>query len=198
MPRSLSLTSTDTLLQKLGAQPDGNIWTILVVKTSDINEVVEEFSETVSIFSECETKVISAQDGVSELVKQIVQSSADYLVLWNFETWNCEDWYRFDASRSNLSKPRGGMLVLSSTSAEIILNCAPNFCSWVGSRVYALDKNSEFLTDQERETRLSALREWSGRSDANVIESAESHELPLIPEYSEWLILLGRGDLIER
>jgi hypothetical protein len=195
---SLSSISTDTLLQKIGVQPDGNIWITLVVKTSDINEVVEDFSETVSIFSECETKVISAQDGVSALIKEIVPSSADYLLLWNFETWNCKDWYRFDVSRSSLSKPCGGMLVLSSTSAEMMLNCAPNFCSWVGSRVYALDKNSEFLTDQERETRLSALREWSGRSDADVIESAESHELPPIPEYSEWLILLGRGDLIER
>jgi hypothetical protein len=198
MLRSLSSTSTDTLLQKLGAQPDGNIWTILVVETSDIDEVVEELSETISIFSECEIKVISVQNGASDLVEQIIQSSEDYLLLWTFEAWNCEDWHRLDACRSSLSKPRGGMLVLSSTSAEMMLNCAPNFCSWVGSRVYALEKDSEFLTDLDREIRLSALREWSGLSDAAVVESAESYQLPRTPEYIEWLILLGRGDLIER
>jgi hypothetical protein len=198
MLRSLSLTSTDTLLQKLGAQLDGNIWTVLVVETSDIDEVVEELSETIRIFAECEIKIVSAQNGASELIGQIVKSSEDYLLLWTFEAWNCEDWCRLDACRSSLSKLRGGMLVLSSTSAETMLNCAPNFCSWVGSRVYALAKDSEFLNDQEREIRLSTLREWSGRSDAEVIASAESHQLPSIPEYGEWLVLLGRGDLIER
>jgi hypothetical protein len=198
MLQSLSLTSTDTLLQKLGAQPDGNIWTVLVVEDSEIDEVIEELSETIGIFTECEIKIISAQNGASELVEQIKQSSADYLLLWTFETWNCKDWYGLDTGRSSLSKPRGGMLVLSSTSAEMMLNCAPNFCSWVGSRMYALAKDSAYLTDQERETRLSILREWSGLSDAEVLESAASHQLPPTPEYGEWLVLLGRGDLIER
>ncbi len=198
MLRSLSSTSTDTLLQKIGAQPDGNIWTVLVVETSDIDEVISELSETISIFAECKIKIISAQSGASELIEQIVQSSENYLLLWTFEAWNCEDWHHLDACRSSLSKPRGGMLVLSSTSAEMMLNCAPNFCSWVGSRIYALAKDSELLTDPEREIRLSALREWSGFSDTDVIASAESHQLPLTPEYGEWLILLGRGDLIER
>jgi hypothetical protein len=198
MLRSLSLTSTDKLLQKLGTQPNSNIWTVLIVETSDTDEVVEELGETISIFVECQIKVMSAKNGAFELIEQIVKSSEDYLLLWNFEAWNCEDWYRLDACRSSLSKPRGGMLVLSSASAEIMLNCAPNFCSWVGSRVYALAKDSEFLTDPEREIRLSTLREWSGLSDAEVIASAESHQLPPIPEYGEWLVLLGRGDLIER
>ena len=198
MLQSLFPTSTDALLQKLGVQPDGNIWTVLVVETSDIDEVVAELSETISIFAECEIKIISAQNGASELIEQIVQSSENYLLLWTFEAWTREDWYRLDACRSSLSKPRGGMLVLSSTSAEMMLNCAPNFCSWVGSRIYALAKDSELLTDPEREIRLSVLREWSGFSDTDVIASAESHQLPLTPEYGEWLVLLGRGDLIER
>jgi hypothetical protein len=196
--QSFSFKSTDELLQRIGAQPDGNVWTVLVANEPDIEELVEELHETIGIFAECEIKVMSAKNGANELIEQIVQSSEDFLLLWTFEAWNCEAWYHLDACRSSLSKLRGGMLVLSSTSAELMLNCAPNFSSWVGSRVYALDKNVEFLTDQERETRLSALREWSGRSDTDVIESAESHELPPMPEYSEWLILLGRGDLIER
>jgi hypothetical protein len=198
MLQSLSSISTDTLLQKLGVQPDGNIWTVLVVETSDVDEVVEEFSETISIFSECKIRTISAQSGASELVEQIMQSSEDYLLLWTFESWDCEDWHQLDACRSSLSIPRGGMLVLSAASAEMMLNCAPNFCGWVGSRVYALAKDSEFLTNPEREIRLSTLREWSGLSDAEVIASAESHQLPPTPEYGEWLVLLGRGDLIER
>ncbi len=195
---SLRLASTDELFQRLGVQPDGNIWTVLVVDASDIDDVIEDLSDTISIFAECEIKVISAQNNASNLVEQITQSSEDYLLLWAFETWTCEEWQKFDAARSQLIKPRGGILVLPSPCAKVILDCAPNFCSWVGSRFYSLAKDSEFLTEQERETRLAALREWFGRSDAEVIDSAESHQLPATPEYAEWLVLLGRGDLIER
>ncbi|NJM64721.1 MAG: ABC transporter permease [Acaryochloris sp. RU_4_1] len=198
MLTSLPLASTDELFQRLGVQPTGNIWTVLVVDALDMDEVIEDLSETIAVFTECPIKVIPAQTQVSELIEQVQQSSEDYLLLWAFAAWTCEDWQKFDAARSQLIKPRGGMLVLSSSYTSMMLNCAPNFCSWVGSRFYSLAKDREFLTEQEREIRLAALREWFGRSDAEVIESAESHQLPATPEYGEWLVLLGRGDLIER
>jgi hypothetical protein len=196
--QSLSSKSTDELLQRIGSQSNENIWTVLVTDDLDLNDVIEELSETLSIFAECNVKVISAQNGVLNLVKEVIQSSEELVLIGNFENWSCEDWHQFDAARSQFSKPRGGFLILSDNSTELISNCAPNFCSWVGSRFYALDKNSEFLTISEREIRLSALRDWSGRSDAEVIACAEAHQLPPIPEYGEWLVLLGRGDLIER
>jgi hypothetical protein len=196
--QSLPLKSTDELLQRIGAQPDGNVWTVLVVDNSDIKILIEELSETIGIFSECEVKVISARNGALNLVSQIEESSEDYILVWFSEAWNSEDWYILDSARSQLTKKRGGILILPSTSAKMMLNSAPNFCSWVGSRIYALARDSEFLNEQECEIRLSTLREWSGLSDAEVIASAESHQLPPTPEYGEWLVLLGRGDLIKR
>jgi hypothetical protein len=200
MMQSLSLKSTDELLQRIGAQSSGSLWTILIANTSDLNDILNELGETITIFSECEAKVISAQSGASDLASEIMNSSEEFVLLGNFEDWRCEDWHQFDAARSQLSKPtpHGGILLLSDTSAKLVLNCAPNFCSWVGSRFYALNKDSEFLTSQEREARLSALRDWSGHSDAEIITFAEAHQLPPTPDYGEWLVLLGRGDLIER
>lgn len=195
--KSPSLISTDELLQRIGVQPNGNIWTVLVVDQSALESVIEELSETIGIFSECDIKAISVQGGTAYLLELLEQSAQDYLILWGFEAWSGEEWNRFNAARSRFAQTRGGLLVLAS-SVSTMLNYAPHFCSWVGSRFYALARNSEFLTDQEREVRLSALRGWSGRSDSEVIESAESHQLPLLPEYGEWLILLGRGDLIDR
>jgi hypothetical protein len=195
--QSLSSKSTDELLQRIGSQSNENIWTVLVADDLDLSDVIEELSETLSIFAECNIKVISAQNGVFNLVKEIIHSSEELVLIGNFENWNCEDWHQFDAARSQLFKPHGGILVLSNNSTKLISNCAPNFCSWVGSRFYIL-KDSEFLTSQEREARLSALRDWSGHSDAEIITFAEAHQLPPTPEYGEWLVLLGRGDLIER
>jgi hypothetical protein len=198
MVQVLSSKSTDELLQRIEAEPMSNIWTVLVVDASDLNDALEKLSETIGIFAECDVQVISTQNGVLNLVEEVIQSSEELVLIGNFENWSCEDWHQFDAARSQFSKPRGGFLILSDNSTELISNCAPNFCSWVGSRFYALDKSSEFLTISEREIRLSALRDWSGRSDAEVIACAEAHQLPPIPEYGEWLVLLGRGDLIER
>lgn len=48
-----------------------------------------------------------------------------------------------------------------------------------------------------RAQRLEALRGWAARSDADVVRAAEQGTLPRDPEYAEWLVLLGRGDLLD-
>ena len=88
--------------------------------------------------------------------------------------------------------------MLSSESLKALFTYAPNFVSWLGARVYRFDKDREFLTTDERQARLSALREGLGLSDSQVIELAQARKLPLAPEYGEWLVLLNREDLIER
>jgi hypothetical protein len=52
------------------------------------------------------------------------------------------------------------------------------------------------LSPGEIEQRLAALRAWASCGDAEVIQLAETGQLPRDPEYAEWLTLLGRGDLL--
>jgi hypothetical protein len=54
------------------------------------------------------------------------------------------------------------------------------------------------LTDEEKERRLVALRAWSGLSDAEMLAAVERGEIRLEPEHAVWLVLLGRGDLLDR
>jgi hypothetical protein len=193
------LTSSDEFLQRIGVQPNGNIWSVLIVDKTEIEEVVEDLRETIEIFAECEIAVISCDRGSSDTVEQIQQASANYFLLYHFENWKIEDWQKLDFLRSRLDqKRRGGVFVLSLASTKMMLTQAPNLVSWLGTRLYQFDKDAEFLTSQEREIRLSALREWAGKSDFEIIAMAESFQLPPDPEYGEWLILLNRGDLIER
>jgi hypothetical protein len=46
--------------------------------------------------------------------------------------------------------------------------------------------------------RLEALPQFTGKTDLDVMHLAGTGQLPTDPEYGEWLVLLGRGDLIER
>jgi hypothetical protein len=195
----LKLVSIDEFLQRVGSHPDGNIWSAIVVNPSDFEEVVEDLKDTISIFADCEVEVISGGDSVQSLVKRIQQTTADYLLLYNFEKWQLNNWHEFDYLRSRLdNSKRGGVIILSPESLKTMFAHAPNFVSWIGSRVFMFDKGSELLTNEEREARLATLREEKNLSDADVIKRAEAHELDLDPEYGEWLILLRREDLIER
>lgn len=190
--------SIDEFLQRIGSQPNGNIWSVLVTSNFDRDELIEELEETISIFTESEVGIISADNKVDIVVNEVQQALEDYLIIWDFEKWDNYSWRKFDQMRSRLFKQRGVVLVLSQNVVVKMFIDAPNIVSWIGSRVYEFKKDTELLTEEERLRRLLELQKWSGYSDTKIIELAESQKLPPDPEYGEWLVLLGREDLIGR
>jgi hypothetical protein len=199
MINSLTSVSIDEFLQRIGSHPaEGNTWSALITSSLDCQQLVDDLQETLSIFAECEVGCLSGEDGTNTLVKQIIKTTEDYLILWNFDQWDKNNWYEFDCMRSALIKKRGVVLILSLESAEIMFSHAPNVVSWVRNRVYSFLKDTELLSTEEVQERLATLQEWSGLTDSQVIEMAEAQTLPPDPEYAEWLVLLERGDLIEQ
>jgi hypothetical protein len=193
------LFSVDELLQRIGARPDGNIWMVLVVDIDDIESIVTDLQDTIEVFSECITGTISGESGARALINQISEASEEYFLLWQLDTWDNNEWKIFDALRSRLDKGnKGGLLVISEQANYLMIRNAPNFVSWLGARIYYLQKDAEILSDEECDRRLAALQEWTGKTNDDVIALAENRQLPTDPEYGEWLILLNRGDLLER
>ncbi|NJN92215.1 MAG: ABC transporter permease [Leptolyngbyaceae cyanobacterium SL_5_14] len=199
MNSSIQAVSIDELLQRVGAQPEGNIWLTAIVACQNFDNAISELSAMLDIFLECEIGVISASNGVFDLTDKISYATQSYLLLRDFESWFREDWQKFDSLRSRLDQEkRGGILILSLEAAKAMLSHAPNFASWLGPRIFRLILGVELLTTEERQMRLLALRKWSGKSDSEVIALAKVQKLPTDPEYGEWLILLEREDLLER
>jgi predicted nucleic acid-binding protein len=196
MMNFLKSLSIDEFLQRIGSQPNGNTWSALITSNLYIQQLVDDLQETLSIFAECEVGCLSANDETNVFVEQIIQATEDYLILWNFEQWDKNNWYEFDCMRSSLMRKRGVVLILSADSAKTMFSYAPNIVSWLGSRVYSFLKDTELLSVKEIQERLATLREWSGLTDSQIIEMAEIGTLPPEPEYAEWLVLLERGDLI--
>jgi hypothetical protein len=193
------LFSLDELLIRIGSHPDSNIWAVLVVKSEDIPSIVEDLQDTLEIFIESEIAVISGQNGAKELIEQVKKAEQDYILLWQLDVWQTADWRSFDAFRSNLDKgDKGGLILLTKESTYSLIHNAPNLASWLGAKVFYFEKDAEILTEEEANIRLSALQEWTGKSNDEVIKLAENHQLPHDPEYAEWLILLNRGDLLEQ
>ncbi|TYQ26060.1 ABC transporter permease [Pseudanabaena biceps] len=194
------LSSIDELLQKIELRPpDSNSWMVLVAVPDDIQSTIDELQDSVEIFSECEAVTISGEYGSRNLVKCIKESPQEYFLLHQFDSWDNNEWEIFDTFRTQLDKNKnGGLVVLSEQSSRLMFSNAPHFVSFVGSRIYYLDQDADILTSEECEQRLSALQEWSGQTNEEIIALAENRQLPTDPEYGEWLILLDRGDLLER
>jgi hypothetical protein len=197
MINSLTSVSIDEFLQRIGSQPtSGNTWSALITSNLDSQQLVDDLQETLSIFAECEVGCFSANSETNTLVDKIINTTEDYLILWNFEKWDKNNWYEFDCMRSSLMTKRGLVLILSPESAKTMFSYAPNIVSWLGFRVYSFLKDTELLSFEETQERLATLREWSGLADSQIVEMAEKRTLPSEPEYAEWLVLLERGDLI--
>jgi hypothetical protein len=192
------MTSLDEILQRISSLPDANFWSVLVTSSEQQHRALTELEEAIPIFIDEVVKVIAVTSDLETLIQSVRAAAADYLLLWQFDMWQPKQWQQFDYTRSQFSHDKGGILLLTTHSAEQFSIYAPNFASWIGSRVYNLQLGVEILTEAESELRLEALRQFTGKSDAEVIRLAEARQLPTDPEYGEWLVLLGKGDLLER
>jgi hypothetical protein len=191
------MTSCDEILQRILSLPKHNSWSVLIVPAEQQQLAVEELEETIPVFLEESIHVISADINVAPLLESI-HSSDEFVFLWNFESWTAKDWKQLDYDRSQFSRDNGGLFLLTPETTASFQTQAPNFASWVGGKVYALQLGTEILTEAERQKRLETLQSSLGITHDEVIRLAEADELLADPVYGEWLILLDRGDLVGR
>jgi hypothetical protein len=191
------MTSLDEILQRLSSLPNANFWSVLVAPPEQQQQSLIELEESIPIFIDEAVEIIAITPDVEAII-HIVQASEAYILLWQFDTWQPEQWQQFDYARSRFSHDKGGIILLTPNSAVQFQTYAPNFASWIGARVYELQLGLEILTEAESQQRLEALQQFTGKTDVDVIRLAEAGQLPRDPEYGEWLVLLGRGDLLER
>ncbi|WP_437475641.1 hypothetical protein WME75_23765 [Sorangium sp. So ce1014] len=100
-----------------------------------------------------------------------------------------------DYERARLSGRPRGVIITSEAGLRLLAAEAPSLWSWVGPRVWHIDPLAGQL---DVEARLSSLRQGRGLTDAEVLQRAEAGTLTLDPVFAEWLVLLGRGELLGR
>jgi hypothetical protein len=123
-------------------------------------------------------------------------SRKEDVLLVGAEPYVADDWRLLDRRRSDLAREGATVLMTGPSSFEALMRVAPNLASWLGGNVFA--RETEDSSDAEwREQRLVALRAWSGKGDREVIAAATAGALPRDPEYAEWLVLLGRENLLD-
>jgi hypothetical protein len=138
-----------------------------------------------------EVEVVRPRDG--EELLAFLEGDRKEMVVVDALDFRRVDWSLLDRRRSSLS--RRGLTVFVTTPAgfDEMMQSAANLSSWIGL-VFAHPRDPEAAAF--RQQRLASLRQWSGRSDDDVVRTAEEGRIPADPEFAEWLVLLGRGDLL--
>jgi hypothetical protein len=131
-----------------------------------------------------------------ELRDALQQPSEDAVILSAGANLTPEKWSSFDIMRSALERAGPVILWLDPHDVANLTEFAPNIRSFIGASIFMAAPDGGIMTDEERQRRLEELREHYQTSDDQIIRRAESRELPPEPEFVEWLVLLGRGDLV--
>jgi hypothetical protein len=156
--------------------------------------LVEVEGELRALTSDAAVGRISPRNS-EQLVADLAATSIE-IVLVDARTFSADEWAQIDRRRSAIA--HRGVLVFVTTPASFddLMRHAPNLASWLGGEVFAYPDNTAAVA-ANRERRLVALRTWASKADEEIVEAARAGTLPRDPEYAEWLVLLGHGDLLD-
>jgi hypothetical protein len=173
-------------------------WMGLLTLEPEAPAVAGHLTTEIDATGEATARHLDASDGAAALAATFHEAAPGVLVVSGLDRWTSNEWSHLDLLRSQVMRDACVVLVLSRRAFEALMQRAPNLSSWLGGAVWTLDREADLLSAEEREERLRSLRAWSGLSDNEMLTRVERGELPLEPEHAEWLVLLGRGDLLDR
>lgn len=117
----------------------------------------------------------------------------DAVVISGLDELNDAVLSHIDLERNRMVPGPSVVLVIPASSLPRLHKRLPNIWGLVGSEVWSLLGSEERL---DVPARLAQLKEETGLAGDEVLQMAANGALPPDPQFIEWLILLGRGDLI--
>jgi hypothetical protein len=168
----------------------GAAYIIYVVEPGEISEL------SIALCDELENTTLIKSGSAVRLLHDLAHFEGTVVI--DAGAYRDADWRLLDRQRSALLRNSPTIFVTTQESLNELMQVAPNIASCLGGNVFIhppLHVRQTQISSSGNERR-AVLRAWSGMTDEDVIQKAESGDLPLDPEYAEWLVLLGRGDLL--
>jgi len=175
-------------------------WSAVVVDEARIDATTQALEEELTFWLEEEgigsVRVFSERRPPPALVEELVRMTPEDVALLPLPADIIGPVSRsLDYERARLAGHPRGVILTSEAGLQTLAAEAPNLWSWVGPRVWHVDPLAGQL---DAEARLSSLRQGTGLTDAEVLQRAEGGTLAPDPVFAEWLVLLGRGELLGR
>jgi hypothetical protein len=129
-------------------------------------------------------------------LRDALHSPSDDIAIVALGNWTEEEWMVFDINRSAFE--RSGTILLWMTTDQLgkLADAAPNIRSFIGASIFLLGPDGSAITEVERSRRISELEAHYAMTSKQMLEAAQAGQILSEPQAIEWLILLGRGELI--
>jgi len=172
-------------------------WLAVLVSPTDTTVGLEDLQTELRSFLQIPTRVLPLETSTfQELREALQQPTDDAVVLSAGADLAPEKWRSLDLMRSALERTGPIILWMVSNAVAGLVEFAPNIRSFIGPSIFMAGPDGGIMTETERQDRLIELEQHYGLTNEEILRRAESSELPLEPEFVEWLVLLGRGDLV--
>lgn len=172
-------------------------WFILIGSPGTGESGVIAFAQELGAFLRIEPRIVDITGLlVDDLRNKLQGPPDDPVILLGFDERSPEFWSSIDVNRSALERSGGVIFWLSARGVSDLCTYAPNLRSFIGGSIFIVGPEGGEMSVEERNSRLRDLAAFFGMADEEVIRKAEAHLLSPEPEFVEWLVLLGRGDLV--
>lgn len=179
------------------AEIGGKSFIVVIVPDEDVDAVAARLAGRLERADGASVVRIEAPADAATLAKHLRAARRSLTVVSGLDRLPADEWRRLDLLRSRLLRERPALLVLSRRSASLLTRFAPNLASLLGGDLWIWHADASALSEADKQIRLDRLRAWSGLCDDEVVAQAKQKVLPTEPQFAEWLVLLGRGDLLE-
>jgi hypothetical protein len=172
-------------------------WLAVLTVAADPTAPLEELQTELQSILQKPARVIQLEPSTFEELREALHLPDDDAVILSGGTGlTPEKWRSLDIMRSALERKGPVVLWLSPGDVANVAEYAPNIRSFIGSGIFVAGPDGGTMTEAERQERLRQLSQHYGMTAEETVRRAEAKALPHEPEFVEWLVLLGRGDLV--
>jgi hypothetical protein len=175
---------------------ESSAW-FVVLRPAEGEDALANFVADLSAALDQPVRVVRSSDSSFEKLRSDLNEPAgDPVLIPDWDQADVERWRALDVNRSAWLREGAVVLWLSAAGVTKFCSYAPNIRSIVGGSIFNLGAEGGAMTEAERNQRIADLESHFAMSSAEVVKKAESGLLPTEPHFVEWLVLLGRGDLV--
>jgi hypothetical protein len=183
------------IARRLEIRGDTGWLAVLALDTHSTSDLDQLQTELQSILQK-PARVIQLEPSTFEELRDALRQPYDDAVILLGAGLTPDKWRSLDIMRSALERNGPVILWLSPGDVANLTEHAPNIHSFIGGSIFFAGPDGGIMTESERQERLAELSQHFLLTGEEVVRKAEGWELPLEPEFVEWLVLLGRGDLV--
>lgn len=173
-----------------------NAWVVIVVEPAELSPTLELLHQELEFHARelgLRVGMLAASQLVTSPLPWAGERPPHACLVQGLESLTVEQLTRLDLDRGQFLGSPTIVVVTTPESASRLALHAPNLWSWVGSQFF---RNVE-PEPMDVESRIRSIRDELGLSEEELVRRVEARVLPLDPVLAEWLVLIGRGDLVD-